>query len=145
MRTPGTVAFIKIRLKSAHRGHRTISFAQILQDPISSHIGWFQMHSKRRHERFICFVVSSANPNNLKFIRVDLLFSRNDWLINHLVYTKTVDSVFRALWLATQSVNFLHYSLIHLQFLLASDAKLAWVSSKMPSRFAAVTNKEIHK
>ena len=97
MRTPGSVAFIKIRLKSAHRGHRTISFAQILQDPISSHIGWFQMHSKRRHERFICFVVSSANPNNLKFIRVDLLFSRNDWLINHLVYTKTVDSVFRAL------------------------------------------------
>jgi len=42
-----------------------------------------------------------------------------------LVYTKTVDSVFRALWLATQSVNILHYSLIHLQFLRASDAKLA--------------------
>ena len=41
-----------------------------------------------------------------------------------LVYTKTVDSVFRALWLATQSVNILHYSLIHLQFLRASDAKL---------------------
>ena len=30
-----------------------------------------------------------------------------------LVYNKTVDSVFRALWLATQSVNILHYSLIH--------------------------------
>ena len=45
-----------------------------------------------------------------------------------------MDSVFRALWLATQSVNILHYSLIHLQFLRAS---------KMPSRFAAVTNKEI--
>ena len=43
----------------------------------------------------------------------------------YLVYTKTVDSVFRALWLATQSVNILHYSLIHLQFLWASDAKLA--------------------
>ena len=42
-----------------------------------------------------------------------------------LVYTKTVDSVFRALWLATQSVNILHYSLIHLQFLRASDANLA--------------------
>ena len=41
------------------------------------------------------------------------------------LYTKTVDSVFRALWLATQSVNILHYSLIHLQFLRASDAKLA--------------------
>ena len=39
--------------------------------------------------------------------------------------TKTVNSVFRALWLATQSVNILHYSLIHLQFLRASDAKLA--------------------
>ena len=57
--------------------------------------------------------------------------------------TKTVDSVFRALWLATQSVNILHYSLIHLQFLQASDAKLARVASKMPSRFAAVTDKEI--
>ena len=60
----------------------------------------------------------------------------------YLVYTKTVDSVFRALWLPTQSVNILHYSLIH-QFLRASDAKLAWVASKMPSRFAAVSNKEI--
>ena len=40
------------------------------------------------------------------------------------IYTKTADSVFRALWLATQSVNILHYSLIHLQFLRASDAKL---------------------
>ena len=39
--------------------------------------------------------------------------------------TKTVDSVFRAHWLATQSVNILHYSLIHLQFFRASDAKLA--------------------
>ena len=55
-----------------------------------------------------------------------------------------MDSVFRALWLATPSVNILHYSrLIHLQFLRASDAKLTYVASKMPSRFAAVTNKEI--
>ena len=54
-----------------------------------------------------------------------------------------MDSVFRALWLAAQSVNILHYSLIHLQFLRTSDAKLAKVGSKMPSRFAAVTNKEI--
>ena len=44
-----------------------------------------------------------------------------------LVYTLTVDSVFRALRLATQSVNILHYSLIHLQFLRASDAKLAYI------------------
>ena len=57
--------------------------------------------------------------------------------------TKTVDSVFHALWLATQSVNIQCYSLIHLQFLLASDSKLAKVSSQMASRFATVTNKEI--
>ena len=58
----------------------------------------------------------------------------NSWLVNApnlyhvypiLVYTKTVDSVFGALWLATQSMNILHYSLIHLQFLRASHAKLA--------------------
>ena len=42
-----------------------------------------------------------------------------------LVYIKTVDSVFRALWLAIQSVNIPHYSLIHLQFLRARDTKLA--------------------
>ena len=42
-----------------------------------------------------------------------------------IFFTKTVDTVFRALWLAAQSVNILHYSLIHLQFLLTSDAKLA--------------------
>ena len=54
-----------------------------------------------------------------------------------------MDSVFRAFWLATQSVNILHYSLIHTQFPRASDAKVAYVASKMPSRFAAVTNKEI--
>ena len=44
--------------------------------------------------------------------------------ISFLVYTKTVDSVFRALWLATESVNILHYSLIIFQFPRASDAKL---------------------
>ena len=42
-----------------------------------------------------------------------------------LVNTKTMDSVFCALCLATQTVNILHYSLIHLQFLRARDAKLA--------------------
>ena len=52
-------------------------------------------------------------------------------------------SIFRALRLAAQSVNNLHYSLIHLQFLRASSTKLAQVASKMPFRFAAVTNKEI--
>ena len=52
------------------------------------------------------------------------IFSMQRGAYFSLVYTKTVDSVFRALWLATQSVNILHYSLIHLQFLRASDAKL---------------------
>ena len=33
--------------------------------------------------------------------------------------------------------------MIHLQFLQASNAKLTYVMHKMPSRFAAVTNKEI--
>ena len=42
-----------------------------------------------------------------------------------LVYTKTVDSVFHVLWLATQSVDILYYSPIHLQFLRASDSKVA--------------------
>ena len=46
-------------------------------------------------------------------------------LYNYLVYTKTVDSFFRSLCLTTQSVNILPYSLIHPQFLRASDAKLA--------------------
>ena len=41
------------------------------------------------------------------------------------MYTKTVDSVFRELWLATQSRDIQYYSLIHLQLLRASDAKLA--------------------
>ena len=62
----------------------------------------------------------------------------------NLVYTKTVaNSVFCALWFATQSVNIQYYSLTHLQFLWASVAKLALVPRKMASLFAAVTNKEI--
>ena len=52
-------------------------------------------------------------------------------------------SVFRALLLATQPPDIQCYSLIHLQFRRASDAKLAQVTSEMASRFAAVTNKEI--
>ena len=40
-----------------------------------------------------------------------------------LAYTKTVDSVFCMLWLATQSPDIQCYSLIYLQFLLASDDK----------------------
>ena len=53
-------------------------------------------------------------------------------------------SVFRALWLVTQSVNIqCYYTLIHLQFLRESDAKLSYVACKIPSQFAGVTNKEI--
>ena len=62
-----------------------------------------------------------------------------------LVYAKTVDSVFRALWLAAQSRNILHYSLIRLQ---PSGAKLLQVTctTKMAqSRFATVTSDEISK
>ena len=53
------------------------------------------------------------------------LFQHAPKELNFFFFTKTVDSVFRALWLATQSVNILHYSLLHLRFLRASDAKLA--------------------
>ena len=35
-----------------------------------------------------------------------------------------MDSVFRELWLATQSVDILRYSLIHLQFLLSLKLNL---------------------
>ena len=54
-----------------------------------------------------------------------------------------MDSVLRMLWLATQTPDIQCCSLIHLQLLRASDAKLTLVMSKMVSRFAAVTNKEI--
>ena len=40
--------------------------------------------------------------------KVYLAFNAREYSL--LVYTKTVDSVFRALWLATQSVSNLHYS-----------------------------------
>ena len=42
-----------------------------------------------------------------------------------LVYTKTVDSVSCALWLATQPPDIQCYSLINFQLLQASDAELA--------------------
>ena len=60
-----------------------------------------------------------------------------------LVYTTTVGSVLRMLWLATQTPDIQCCSLIHLQLLRTSDAKLTLVMSKMVSRFAAATNKEI--
>ena len=54
-----------------------------------------------------------------------------------------MNSVLRMLWLATQTPDIQCCSLIHLQLLRASDAKLTLVMSKMVSRFAAATNKEI--
>ena len=60
-----------------------------------------------------------------------------------LVYTTTVGSVLRMLWLATQTPDIQCCSLIYLQLLRASDAKLKLVMSKMVSLFAAATNKEI--
>ena len=60
------------------------------------------------------------------------------------VYPKTVDSVFRALLLAAQSRNTLHYSLIHFQFPRATDASYSrklrakWLPGLLPS-----VNKEI--
>ena len=61
---------------------------------------------------------------NIYYNYINKSFTFSPGLI-YLVYTKTVDSVFRTLWLATQSVNILHYSLIHLQFLQVSNTKLA--------------------
>ena len=50
--------------------------------------------------------------------------------------TKTVDSISRELWLATQTLEIQYYSLL-------GDAKLTLVTSKTSSLFAAVTNEEI--
>ena len=47
-----------------------------------------------------------------------------------------MDSVFRKLWLAARTLEIQYYS-------TPSDAKLALVTSKMSSRFAAVKNEEI--
>ena len=60
------------------------------------------------------------------------------------IYTKTEDSVFCAVWLAPQSVNIQCYSLIHFQFLLASDVKLVSVNkSKVAYRFSAIKQRNI--
>ena len=56
------------------------------------------------------------------------LFTFKHYLLTqyfYLVYTKTVDYVFHALWSSTQSENIQCNSLIHLQFLWTSDAKFA--------------------
>ena len=55
-----------------------------------------------------------------------------------VVCTKTVDSVFRSLWLATQTRDLQCYSPMHLQLLRESHAELACVTSKMASWFAQI-------
>ena len=67
---------------------------------------------------------------------------RRFWFRLLLLCTKTVDSVFRAFWLASQTWAIQRYSQIPFQG--PSDAKLVRVSlSKIVSRFAAVTSEEI--
>ena len=58
-----------------------------------------------------------------------------------LAYTKTVDSAFRVLLLATQSRDIQCYSLIHLQLLRASGVKLVKVTRSMVSRFTVLHEK----
>ena len=70
---------------------------------------------------FVYFHVPPNNPMNAGALNSDprlSLFSE----VSYTVYTKTVESVFQALWLAAQAVNIQCYSLIHLQSLRASDA-----------------------
>ena len=54
------------------------------------------------------------------YMQIYTIASQNDVL----VYTKTVDSVFRALWLAAQTRDIQCYSPIHIQLFRESDAKL---------------------
>ena len=64
--------------------------------------------------------------------------------LNFFLFTriKTVDNGIRALWLATQSVNILQYSLIHLQFLRVSDAKHVYLSYEQTAFQVCCRNKQ---
>ena len=75
-------------------------------------------------------------------IRLTQLLSKHSQFREYffLVCTKTVDSVSRALWLATQSVNVLNYSLIHLQFRERFQTRVSCEQNAFP--VAAVTNKQ---
>ena len=55
-------------------------------------------------------------------MRHKVTIDNNRWTLIQTVYTKTVDSVFHELWLASQTRNIQCYSLIHLQLLRTSDA-----------------------
>ena len=85
----------------------------------------------------------NENVNNINKSKIKVMSCYTVMLYIYLVYTKPVDSVFRALWLATQSVNILHYSLIHLHFLRACDAKTRVSCEQNAFPTAVVTNKEI--
>ena len=69
---------------------------------------------------------------------------QNSWCM-YLVYAKTVDSVFRVLWLVAQSRNILHYSLIRLQPCGAKLLQVTCTTKMAQSRFATVTSDEISK
>ena len=59
---------------------------------------------------------------------------------SYLVYTKTVDSVFRALSMSDYPALFTDSPPVP-----TSERRQTRVSCKMPSRFTAVTNKEISR
>ena len=79
------------------------------------------------------------------------------YILKQWFFSISVNSGFRNIYLAASRLTkypatiysprfqriIVNYSLIHLQFLRASDARLALVASKMACRFAAVPNKEI--
>ena len=76
---------------------------------------FFEEKGTQNHPQYLSGLSRALFPTT--FLEIAVYFN--------LVYTKTGDSVFRALWLASESVNILHYSLIHLQFFRESEAKLA--------------------
>ena len=65
-----------------------------------------------------------------------------------LEYTKTVDGVYRALWLTTQSRDIQCYSLIHVQLLRASDSRklrAKWFPDLLPQQIIKQAVPEIHE
>ena len=72
--------------------------------------------------------------------------SYSSYKLNSLVYTETVDSAFRALWLATYWISEYPAPFTDSSPIPPSERRQTRVSFeqlKMPSRFAAVTNEEI--
>ena len=117
-------------LKSFPINSRVINYKlTVKKDSWLYYIDLVQMHCCRKYHQYwqkiIRFIIKSSIRDTVKACLWKIEKNQNCEKYLNLVYTKTVDSVFRALWLATQPVNILHYSLIHPQFLRASDAKLA--------------------